>query len=100
MHKILISSYTFSKYKFKRSQTHRNPILELRARALTALAQQRYILTASLEGKEFTVKMSKWAIDEHGRRYQVEKDRLVRSWLFKEAQEWLVQLKYSARVVP
>ena len=44
--------------------------------------------------------MSKWAIDEHGRRYRVEKDRLVRPWLFKEAQGWLVQFKYSARVVP
>ena len=86
--------------KFERSQTHRNPILERCAKALTALAQQRDVLTAALEGKEFTVKISKWAIDEHGRHYRVEKDRLVRPWFFKETQGWLVQLKYGARVVP
>ena len=57
-------------------------------------------MTAVLEEKEFTVKISKWAIDEHGRRYRVEKDRLVRPWFFKEAQRWLVQLIYGARVVP
>ena len=86
--------------KFERNQTHRNPILELRAKALTTFAQQRDVLTASLEGKEFTVKISKQAIDEHGRRYRVEKDRLVRPWFFKEAQGWLFHLKYSAGVVP
>ena len=86
--------------KFERSQTHRNPILELGARALTALAQKRDVLTAALEGKEFTVKISKCAIDEQGRRYRVEIDRLVSSWFFKEAQGWLVQLKYGTRVIP
>ena len=54
--------------KFERSQTHRNPILERGAKALTALAQQRDFLTAALEGKEFTVKISKCAIDVQGRR--------------------------------
>ena len=63
--------------KFERSQTLRNPILDLGAKALTALAQQRDVLTTALEGKEFTVKISKCAIDEQGRRYRLEKDRLV-----------------------
>ena len=66
--------------KFERSQTHRNPILDCRAKALMVLAQQRDVLTSALEGKEFTVKISKWSRDEHGRRYRVEKNRLVRSW--------------------
>ena len=54
--------------KFERSQIHRNPILERCAKALTALTQQRDVLTAALEGKEFTVKISKCAIDVQGRR--------------------------------
>ena len=45
--------------KFERSQTHRNPILERRAKGLTALEQKLDVLTAALEGKEFTVKISK-----------------------------------------
>jgi len=43
-------------------------------------------LTAALEGKEFTVKISKCAIDVQGRRYRVEKDKLVPLLFFKEAQ--------------
>ena len=32
---------------------------------------------------------------------RIEKDtRIVRPWFFKEAQGWVVQLKYGARVVP
>lgn len=64
--------------KFELSQTHRNPILERRAKTLTALAQQRDVLTAALEKKEFMVKTLKWASDERGDRYQVEKNKLVR----------------------
>ena len=83
--------------KFERSQTHRNPALDCSAKALTAFAQQRDVLTSALEGKEFTVKISKWPRDEHGRRYRVEKNRLVRPWFFKEVQGWLVQERGSFR---
>ena len=41
---------------FERSQTHQEPVLERRAKALKALAQQRDILNAALEGREHTVK--------------------------------------------
>ena len=41
--------------QFERSQKHSGLILECRAKALTALAQQRDVLTDSLEGKEFMV---------------------------------------------
>ena len=35
--------------KFERSQTHQEPVLERRAKALKALAQQRDILNAALK---------------------------------------------------
>ena len=41
--------------KFERSQTHQDPVLERRAKALNALAQQRDVLNAALEGREHTV---------------------------------------------
>ena len=86
--------------KFERSQTHQDPVLDRRAKALNALAQQLDVLNAALKGRERTVKCAKWANDEHGNRHRIEKDTIVRPWFFKEAQEWLVQLKYGARIVP
>jgi len=86
--------------KFKRSQTHQDPVLDRRAKVLNALAQQRDVLNAALEGREHTVKSAKWANDEHGNRHRIEKDKIVRPWFFKEAQGWLVRLKYGARIVP
>jgi len=41
---------------FERSQTHQEPVLERRAKTLKALAQQRDISNAALEGREHTVK--------------------------------------------
>ena len=86
--------------KFECSQTHQDPVLKRRAKAPNALAQQRDVLKAALEGSEHTVKSAKWVNDEHGNRHRIEKDRVVRPWFFKEAQGWLVQLKYGARIVP
>jgi hypothetical protein len=42
--------------KFEHSQTHQEPELERRAKALEALAQQRDILYAALKVREHTVK--------------------------------------------
>ena len=42
--------------KFERSQTHQEPVLERRTKALEALGQQPDILNAALEGREHTVK--------------------------------------------
>ena len=42
--------------KFKRSQTHQDPVLDRRAKVLNALAQQRDILYAALKVPEHTVK--------------------------------------------
>jgi hypothetical protein len=36
---------------FEHSQTHQEPVLERRAKALKALAQQRDILNAALKGR-------------------------------------------------
>ena len=45
--------------KFEKWQTYRGLILACRTKALTVLAQKRDVLTATLEGKEFMVKISK-----------------------------------------
>ena len=60
--------------KFERSQTHQDPVLDRRAKALKALAQQRDVLNAALKGREHTVKSAKWANDEHGNRNRIETD--------------------------
>jgi hypothetical protein len=49
-----LSKLTLS--KFERSQTHQEPVLKRRAKALKAPAQQRDILNAALKGREHTVK--------------------------------------------
>ena len=41
--------------KFERSQTHKEPVLERRAKALEALAQQPDMLNAALKEREHTV---------------------------------------------
>ena len=64
--------------KFERSQTYQDPVLDRRAKALNALAQQRDVLNAALEGRDHTVKSAKWATDEHGNRHLIEKNRVVR----------------------
>ena len=49
-----ISKLTLS--KFELSQTHQEPVLKRRAKALKAPAQQRDILNAALKGREHTIK--------------------------------------------
>ena len=41
-----------------------------------------------------------WARDANGSRQRVEKTHAVRPWFSQDAQGWVVQLKYGARVVP
>ena len=41
--------------KFERSQTYQDPVLDRRAKALNALAQQRDVLNAALEGRDHTL---------------------------------------------
>ena len=74
----MASLYKLTLPKFERSQTHKEPVLERRAKALNALAQQRDVLNAALEGRDHTVKYAKWATDEHGNRHCIEKNRVVR----------------------
>ena len=93
-----LSKLTLTSYR--RTQPNRDPVEERRSKTLAALEQQKLVLAAALEGQEHTVTKPGWARDANGNRQRVEKTHAVRPWFFQDAQGWVVQLKYGARVVP
>ena len=93
-----LSKLTLTSYQ--RTQTYRDPVEERRSKTLAALAQQKLVLAAALKGQEHTITRPGWSRDADGNRHRVEKTHAVRPWFFQDAQGWVVQLKYGARVVP
>jgi hypothetical protein len=93
-----LSKLTLTSYR--RTHPNRDPIEERRSKTLAALDQQKLVLAAALNGQEHTVTKPGWLRDADGNRQRVEKIHAVRPWFFQDAQGWVVQLKYGARVVP
>ena len=93
-----LSKLTLTSYR--RTQPNRDPVEERRSKTLAALEQQKLVLAAALNGQEHTVTKPGWARDTDGNRQRIEKTHAVRPWFFQDAQGWVVQLKYGARVVP
>jgi hypothetical protein len=93
-----LSKLTLTSYR--RTHPNRDPIEERRSKTLAALAQQKLVLEAALKGQEHTITKPGWSRDADGNRQRVEKIHAVRPWFFQDAQGWVVQLKYGARVVP
>ena len=93
-----LSKLTLTSYR--RTQPNRDPVEERRSKTLAALEQQKLVLAAALSGQEHTVTKPGWARDGDGNRQRIEKSHAVRPWFFKDAEGWVVQLKYGARVVP
>ena len=93
-----LSKLTLTSYR--RTQPNRDPVEERRSKTLVALEQQKLVLAAALNGQEQTVKKLGWARDTDGNRQRIEKTHAVRPWFFQDAEGWVVQLKYGARVVP
>ena len=91
--KLILTSY-------RGTQPNQDPIEERRSKTLAALTQQKLVLEAALKGQEHTITKPGWAQDADGNRRRVEKTHAVRPWFFEDAQGWVVQLKYGARVVP
>ena len=93
-----LSKLTLTSYR--RTHPNRDPIEERRRKTLAALTQQKLVLEAALKGQEHTITKLGWARDADGNRQSVKKTHAVRPWFFQDAQGWVVQLKYGARVVP
>ena len=93
-----LSKLTLTSYR--RTQPNRDPVEERRSKTLAALEQQKLVLAAALNGQEHTVTKPGWARDTDGNRQRIEKTHAVRPWFFHDAEGWVVQLKYGARVVP
>lgn len=85
---------------YRRTQPNQDPVEERRSKILAALEQQKLVLAAALNGEEHTVTKAGWARDADGNRQRLQKTHAVRPWFFQDAQGWVVQLKYGARVVP
>ena len=85
---------------YRRTQPNQYPVEERRSKILTALEQQKLVLEAALKGQDHTITKPGWARDADGNRQRVEKTHAVRPWFFQDAQGWVVQFKYGARVVP
>ena len=93
-----LSKLTLTSYR--RTQPNRDPVEARRSKTLAALEQQKLVLAAALNGQEHTITKPGWARDTDGNRRRVEKTHAVRPWFFQDAEGWVVQLKYGARVVP
>jgi len=93
-----LSKLTLTSYR--RTQPNRDPFEARRGKTLAAIAQQKLVLEAALKGQEHTITKPGWTRNEDGNRQRVEKKHAVRPWFFQDAQGWVVQLKYGARVVP
>ena len=93
-----LSKLTLTSYR--RMQPNRDPVEDRRNKTLTALEQQKLVLAAAQKGQEHTVTKQGWERDLDGNRQRIEKTHAVRPWFFQDAQGWVVQLKYGARVVP
>jgi hypothetical protein len=93
-----LSKLTLTSYR--RTQPNRDPVEERRSKTLAALEQQKLVLAAALNGQEHTVTKPGWARDTDGNRQRIEKTHAVRPWFFQDAEGWVVQLQYGARVVP
>ena len=93
-----LSKLTLTSYR--RTHRNRDPIEERRSKTLVALTQQKLVLEAALKGQEHKITKPGWAQDADGTRQRVQKTHAVRPWFFQDAQGWVVQLKYGARVVP
>jgi hypothetical protein len=63
-------------------------------------SSKNLVLAAALNGQEHTVTKPGWTRDTDGNRQRIEKTHAVRPWFFQDAQGWVVQHKYGARVVP
>ena len=93
-----LSKLTLTSYR--RMQPNRDPVEDRRNKTLTALEQQKLVLAAAQKGQEHTVTKQGWARDADGNRQRIEKTHAMRPWFFQDAEGWVVQLKYGARVVP
>ena len=93
-----LSKLTLTSYR--RTQPNRDHVEERRGKTLAPLEQQKLVLAAAQKGQEHTVTKPGWARDADGNRQRIEKTHAVRPWFFKDAQGWVIQLKYGARVVP
>ena len=93
-----LSKLTLTSYR--RTQPNRDPVEARRGKTLAAIAQQKLVLAAAQKGQKHTVTKPGWSRDADGNRQRVEKMHAVRPWFFQDAEGWVVQLKYGARVVP
>lgn len=76
-----------------------DPATHKRNRVLGALSEQRKVLAAKLEGKEYEipVKRSRTTID--GKREQFDSVKRVRAWFFEMNGGWYVQCKYGNKAL-
>ena len=57
-------------------------------------------MAATLNGQDHTITKLGWALDQNGNRQRIEKTQVARPWFLQDAQGWVAQLKYSARIAP
>lgn len=76
-----------------------DPVMERRQKLVVALDEQAKVLTATLAGKDYTVKVKRWQTNDEGERVIVEADKLVRRWFFEQDSGWYVQCRYGSRVL-
>jgi len=91
-----------SKLNFKtveRAGGQKDPTQDRRNKLITALDEQKLVLTAKIKGHVHTKQHSKWMTNEQGERVQVKAQRQVKPWFFEQDGGWYVQCRYGARVL-
>lgn len=79
--------------------TQKDPVIARREKLAAAIEEQGRVLTAALNGNEYSVKTKRWQTNDAGERVRVEHDKRVRAWFFEQDGGYYVQCRYGSRIL-
>ena len=58
------------------------------------------VVEAAIQGKEYTVTLSRWGKNQADEKVRVQRQKVVRSWFFEQDGGVYIQCKYGAKALP
>ena len=77
----------------------RDPVVARHDKLVSALEEQKSVLSAALEGQDHITERTKWMVNSEGNRVLVKTQRRVKPWFFAQDGGWYLQCRYGARVI-
>jgi len=81
-------------------QSKLSPIEARRNKLLASIEEQLKVVEAAIQGKEYTVTLSRWGKNQAGEKVRVQRQKVVRSWFFEQDGGVYIQCKYGAKALP